>query len=156
MLFSIGVDPAGPGFTVPWDFGVGTHLTKADAQYVQCIHTASGTLGTHKDCGHADFYLNGGYIQPGCITFMCSHSRAHEYFSEALLPGHVFTGVKCRGATVNLVWKIFGMECSSETDRLGIYSERKSGRFFLRTNRNTPYVVSVSATARSRKTIPAQ
>lgn len=150
------MDPAGPGFTAPWDFGVGSRLTKTDAQYVQCIHTTSGTLGTHKECGHADFYINGGYIQPGCITFMCSHSRAHDYFSEALLPDHVFIGVKCRGAIVNLVSKMIGMKCSSKTDRLGIHSERKSGRFFLKTNRKSPYVVPLSAITRSRKTVPVQ
>lgn len=134
-----GVDPAGPGFTVPWDFGVGTRLMKTDAHYVQCIHTADGTLGTHKDCGHADFYLNGGFLQPGCFTLMCSHSRAHDYFSEAIVPNHTLVGVKCRGSLVNLVWKLFGGQCSTETDRLGIHSERKAGRFYLRTNRQPPY-----------------
>lgn len=146
MLQSIGIDPAGPGFTVPWDFGVGTRLSKSDARYVQCIHTSMGTLGTAKECGHADFILNGGYTQPGCISLFCSHSRSHEYFNEAMLPKNIFSGVKCRGSITNFITNLLGVQCSSETDRLGIHSERKTGQFFLKTNSKSPFAQTVEQT----------
>lgn len=31
------------------------------------MHTASGTFGARPTLGGADFYANGGVIQPGCI-----------------------------------------------------------------------------------------
>lgn len=135
------MDPAGPGFTVPWDFGAGTRLSATDAKYVQCIHTSRGTLGTFKDCGHADFYLNGGYIQPGCVTVLCSHSRAHDIFQESMFPEQIFNGVKCHGSFANLITKLFGAQCSMETDRLGIHSDRRFGRFFLRTHWSSPFAL---------------
>lgn len=141
----LGVDPAGPGFTIPWDFGNGTRLTKDDAKYVQCIHTSCGTVGTLKDCGHADFYLNGGYRQPGCITVMCSHARAHDIFLEAMYPGNIFLGAKCQGSIGNFISNLFGMQCSSEMERLGIHSERRPGRYFLKTNRKSPFAKPVFA-----------
>lgn len=131
----IGMDPAGPGFTIPWDYGVGTRLTEYDAQYVQCIQTATGTLGTHKDCGHANFIINGGIAQPGCLTPLCSHSKSHDYFDEALFPGHIISGAKCSGRVRNFFSDVLGMPCSMDSERLGIYALRKRGRFFVTTNK---------------------
>lgn len=133
------MDPAGPGFTIPWDYGVGTRLTEYDAQYVQCIQTATGTLGTHKDCGHANFIINGGIAQPGCLTPLCSHSKSHDYFDEALFPGHIISGAKCSGRVRNFFSDVLGMPCSMDSERLGIYALRKRGRFFVTTNKNPPY-----------------
>lgn len=148
----IGMDPAGPGFTIPWDYGAGTRLTENDARYVQCIHTASGTLGTHKDCGHANFIINGGAAQPGCLTPLCSHSKSHDYFDEAMFPGHVISGTKCSGHVRNFIADILGLPCSMDSERLGIYATRKRGRFFVTTNKDPPYaqlVMKVRETRRS-------
>lgn len=130
----IGMDPAGPGFTIPWDHGPGTRLSDKDAQYVQCIQTASGTLGTHKDCGSATFVINGGIMQPGCFTTFCSHSRSHAYFNEAMLDGHIFAGLKCTGRIKHFLSRVLGMYCSMDSERLGIHAEGKPGRWFLETN----------------------
>lgn len=138
------MDPAGPGFTIPWDLGAGTRLTKSDARYVQCIHTSSGTLGTLVDCGHADFYLNGGFIQPGCLEVACSHIRAHDYFVESMDPDHIFSGARCECPIAAFVTNLLGMQCSSETDRLGIHTARKLGRYFLNTNSQPPYAKEVT------------
>lgn len=137
------MDPAGPGFTVPWDFGARTRLSKKDAQYVQCIHTASGTLGTHKDCGHANFHINGGLSQPGCTSVLCSHSRSHDYFDEAMFAGHIFSGTKCYGRVINFVSTLLGMPCSMDSERLGIYAERKPGRYYATTNAKPPYATYI-------------
>lgn len=137
----IGMDPAGPGFTMPWDRGAGHRLSDIDAQYVQCIQTASGTLGTHKDCGRgsATFIINGGIKQPGCLTVFCSHSRAHAYFNEAMLEGHIFAGKKCTGRIHYFLSKVLGMHCSMESEQLGIHAEGKPGRFFIKTNAAPPF-----------------
>lgn len=62
----IGLDPAGPGFeyvTLQSD-----RLDSTDAQFVDVIHTAVGTLGYAAPIGVVDFYPNGGTPpQPGCF-----------------------------------------------------------------------------------------
>lgn len=62
----IGLDPAGPGFQ--YVALRSDHLDSTDAQFVDVIHTASGTAGYSSLLGHADFYPNGGSPpQPGCL-----------------------------------------------------------------------------------------
>ncbi|KAH6925295.1 hypothetical protein HPB50_003386 [Hyalomma asiaticum] len=61
-----GLDPAGPLFD---DDTVA--LSPDDAQFVDAIHTDSGTLydlrfGIRKSVGHVDFFPNGGNNQPQC------------------------------------------------------------------------------------------
>lgn len=41
-------------------------LDPSDAEYVDIIHTNAMVQGKLERCGHADFYMNGGIIQPGC------------------------------------------------------------------------------------------
>lgn len=138
------MDAAGPGFTVPFDLGPGTRLSSTDAQYVQCIQTSGGSFGTLVDCGHANFIMNGGLSQPGCLWPLCSHFRSHEYFYEAMFAGHIFPGQKCSGRIKNFLSLVLGMFCSMNSDRLGIYSERKLGRFYVNTNAKAPYAQIVT------------
>lgn len=49
------------------DSGEDGHLTKADATFVDVIHTDGGHFGFPHPLGHVDFYPNGGRRrQPGC------------------------------------------------------------------------------------------
>lgn len=67
----IGLDPAGPLFTLPAAVAPKYRLDQTDAQFVQVLHTSGGTLGTSLKCGHADFYPNGGRApQRNCLMFM--------------------------------------------------------------------------------------
>lgn len=58
------MDPARPGFEfIPFQK---ERLSKDDAEFVDVIHTAGGTLGIMDSLGHADFYPNDGVApQPG-------------------------------------------------------------------------------------------
>lgn len=58
------MDPASPGFEcIPIQKD---RLNKEDAEFVDVIHTAGGTLGFLDSMGHVDFFPNGGIApQPG-------------------------------------------------------------------------------------------
>lgn len=58
-----GLDPAMPLYmTVSKD----NKLDASDARFVDVIHTNALIQGKVERCGHVDFYMNGGIIQPGC------------------------------------------------------------------------------------------
>lgn len=80
----IGLDPAGPLFTVG---NPGGRLDAADAVYVEAIHTNGPSFsivgsGIGAPIAHVDFFPNGGQAQPGCSTAGCSHSRAVEFYCK--------------------------------------------------------------------------
>lgn len=119
------MDPAGPGFNCMDDF---TRLDSSDAHYVQCIYTDGNLngLAVENKCGHANFLMNGGENQPGCILPTCDHARAHEYFQESLLPDHQFWGIPCIPK---------GVATENKTiDIIGIHSKKKEGTFCVPTN----------------------
>lgn len=135
-----GVDPAGPGFTIPKDYGIDSRLDPTDAKYVQCIYTTQYTLGTGIDCGHGNFYMNDGLTQPGCgANVLCSHSRAQEYFSESISPENKFVGEHCDNYAKRLLTWWLSTPCSGIKDQMGIYTQRKSGKFYVSTNSSPPF-----------------
>lgn len=74
----IGLDPAGWQFTKPFIVHPNYRLDKSDAKFVQCIHTNGNFigLGSFLNCGHQDFYPNGGLSpQPGCTSPNLESSR---------------------------------------------------------------------------------
>lgn len=139
--FFLGLDPAGPGFTVPRDFGIDQRLDPTDATYVQCVFTNQYVLGSAIDCGHGNFYMNGGMTQPGChVNVNCSHQRAFKYFGESLNPERKFIGEQCENAAKKFfVDMILKKKCSDVYDRMGLYTDRKLGRFFVLTNSEPPF-----------------
>lgn len=93
-----------------------------------------------KDIGHGNFIVNGGAFQPGCYSLICSHSRATELFNQSLVPTNKFIGEQCSHWIAYILAKfIYRWPCSVETDQLGIYSKRIAGKFFIRTNAESPY-----------------
>lgn len=70
-----GLDPALPLFIT-----ASTHdkLDESDAEFVDVIHSNALVQGKIERCGHADFYMNGGIIQPGC--FQSDASAFSLYF----------------------------------------------------------------------------
>ncbi|XP_043267321.1 lipase member H-like [Venturia canescens] len=94
-----GLDPAGPLFNF-----IGRHLSYADAQFVDIIHTDAGFYGITRITGTVDFFPNKGRrIQPGCPTAFtpyseedfCSHHRSWIFYSESLISEKAFLAVKC-------------------------------------------------------------
>lgn len=90
----VGLDPAGPLFTVG---NINNRIDPTDGDHVQIIHTNSGLLGFSSSIGDADFRPNGGSSQPGCgldLVGTCAHSRAWEFFAESIATGN-FLARRC-------------------------------------------------------------
>ncbi|KAI8033734.1 endothelial lipase [Drosophila gunungcola] len=146
----IGLDPAGPLFSLPAEVSPKYRLDPGDAQFVQVLHTSGGTLGTSLKCGHADFYPNGGRApQTNCKMFAnlrdmqntnpiaCSHSAAAIFFRQSMDPEYPFVGLECGS------YREFshGYCDGNRKARFGIHSQRRAqGSFYFRTAPQQPYV----------------
>ncbi|XP_017769255.1 PREDICTED: uncharacterized protein LOC108557306 [Nicrophorus vespilloides] len=91
-----GLDPALPGFTTIDNLA---KLDASDADFVDVLHTNVFVQGKVERCGHVDFYMNGGIVQPGCWAdnrfFACNHHRAPFYFAESINSPLGFYGWPC-------------------------------------------------------------
>lgn len=63
---SLLLDPAMPLFVTA---DIDNKLDASDAEFVDVLHTNSLVQGKVEQCGHVDFYFNGGILQPGCNGF---------------------------------------------------------------------------------------
>ncbi|XP_030375433.1 lipase member H-A-like [Scaptodrosophila lebanonensis] len=112
-------------------------LDSSDARYVEAIHTNAGGEGFLVPIGHADFYPNGGIIQPGCPTTKCNHNRSIDYYVEALKYNN-FGSITCKdyiAATINAC----GNTLSSV--RMGniANSMRNKGIYYVPVKKEPPY-----------------
>ncbi|XP_016954439.1 endothelial lipase [Drosophila biarmipes] len=146
----IGLDPAGPLFSLPAEVAPKYRLDPGDARFVQVLHTSGGSLGTSLKCGHADFYPNGGRApQTNCKMFAnlrdmqntnpisCSHSAAAIFFRQSMDPEYPFVGLECGS------YREFaaGYCDANRKARFGIHSQRRAqGSFYFRTAPQQPYV----------------
>jgi len=89
------LDPAGPWFDVT---AVSNRVAKTDADFVDVIHTNSGSLlnlclSLKEPLGHIDFYPNGGSHQAGCndvcLAELCTESNLMDLFRGACSHGRV-------------------------------------------------------------------
>ncbi|XP_046738807.1 pancreatic lipase-related protein 2-like isoform X2 [Diprion similis] len=136
-----GLDPARPAFEAPFLIDSRERLDPTDAEFVDVIHTCSGTLGFVSAIGHADFYPNGGtFNQPGCppiASQFCSHARSHQYMSESIIRPEGFLSTRCES------WGEFvSGRCSDQGKKVfmgEILSKETRGRFYLRTNSQQPF-----------------
>lgn len=148
-----GLDPAGPGFTFPYDVGPANRLDPGDARFVQVLHT-SGILGTTSNIGHADHRANDGENQPGCgIDAVCNHSRAEEIFRYALNNGNVFLGVQCAGLNGSLISNLLLKIASVLSQKMcyptlydvfGIHTSRYNGQFKFDTTSQPPFAMGTA------------
>ncbi|GAB0094896.1 hypothetical protein DMENIID0001_102220 [Sergentomyia squamirostris] len=130
-----GLDPARPCFN---EGEAMTNLQRGDAQFVDIIHTNNGGLGKREPIGDADFYPNGmSVLMPGCMSIVCSHLRAYEYFIESVYPENHngFRAVRCNSLT-----GVTQRRCKSEPISMGYACpENAKGNFFLEVNPNGLY-----------------
>lgn len=80
----VGLDPAGPLYLL---INKDIIIDESDADAVHIIHTNTNLLGIRSSIGHADYFPNGGGIQPGCgvdVVGTCSHGRAYQFYAESL------------------------------------------------------------------------
>lgn len=63
-------DPAMPLFVTA---DTENKLDSSDAEFVDVFHTNALVQGKIEQCGHVDFYLNGGVYQPGCLQTGTNH-----------------------------------------------------------------------------------
>lgn len=92
-------------------------------------------------------------MNPGCgKNILCSHSRAQEYFTESIDPTMIYEGQHCESIIKFYFYQFLKKNCSNEMGRLGIYSQRKSGkRYFVRTNSEPPFVRAIQKETEGRK-----
>ncbi|CRK86233.1 CLUMA_CG000039, isoform A [Clunio marinus] len=130
-----GFDPARPCFR---EGEVLQGLGRGDAEFVDIIHSNSGALGKTDPIGDADFYPNGIVsVMPGCVSFLCSHSRAWKYYAESVYKGN----------EMNFIAKKCGSLYSYETNAcirkeipMGFSCPSTAkGNFFLKTNSHSPF-----------------
>ncbi|CRK97955.1 CLUMA_CG011327, isoform A, partial [Clunio marinus] len=138
-----GLDPAMPLFV---SADVDNKLDASDAEFVDVFHTNALVQGKIEQCGHVDFYLNGGIYQPGCHNiinnniFQCSHHRAPDYFAESIRSVDGFWGWRCQ----NYIYYLLGM-CTPTSEDQTIAGEdcrsSSSGMFFIKTNSESPFAL---------------
>ncbi|XP_075152328.1 pancreatic triacylglycerol lipase-like [Haematobia irritans] len=134
------LDPAMPLFVTS---SKQDKLDSSDAEYVDVLHTNALVQGKIERCGHADFYLNGGIIQPGCNVdnpinpFACSHHRAIDYYLESIRTTKGFWGWACSSYMAYLLGMCpptnYLLEAGENIQRT------TKGMFFVTTNEKSPY-----------------
>lgn len=137
------LDPAFPCFNSTEDM---RGLDKDSAEFIDVIHTSPGVLGQREPIGSADYYPGGlHYNQPGCLSFICSHSRAWMYFIETIYPGYegIFVGRKCESFE-----KLGEGHCDmNETSLMGFnVSTNKTGIFTVNVVSKPPFVQGLGLT----------
>ncbi|KAB0799766.1 hypothetical protein PPYR_07646 [Photinus pyralis] len=92
VLRITGLDPAGPMFI---NTAENQRLDKSSAKNVDIIHTSRA--GVSSPVGHADFYVNGGKVQPNCSStdVACSHRRSMELYLESITSNVGFKAFEC-------------------------------------------------------------
>ncbi|XP_053622889.1 uncharacterized protein LOC128682283 isoform X2 [Plodia interpunctella] len=124
------LDPAGP----LWDGKEARDTISVAGQYVEAIHTNGDALGLYQKVAHADFYPNGGKIQPGCDC-IDSHCRAYELFAATVRKNHL-VGYSCDDMKQALE-----VQCSGSALNMGNgnFYKRGNGIYGLKTDKKWPY-----------------
>ncbi|KAL9951929.1 hypothetical protein ACROYT_G044684 [Oculina patagonica] len=140
-----GLDPAGPLYT---KVDPKYRLDQGDAQYIDVIHTDALAIGTVETVGHADFWPNGGFTQPGCIennlfqlfdTVVCDHMRATEYYIASVKNLCSWKAFPCRNYLDFEDGKC--LQCNGECPTMGYGADEteKHGAFYLKTTSKAPF-----------------
>lgn len=119
-------------------------LSRNDATYVEIIHTDGGLFGNGigTAIGHSDFFVNGGFNQPGCLTNSCCHRRSWEIFEASLHPQFVHLGFRCDSMIqVNLnTCRGLTLHMGDATINKGVPTPDSSTLYRANTGKIYPYV----------------
>lgn len=131
-----GLDPAGPFFKGK---PIVARLDATDALFVDVIYT-SVLSGLRRSSGHASFFVNRGFMQPGCgLDLECSHSRAVALFMRTILPMCRFMAYKCNNY---ILFRLgFCNHCSRIQCTVMGYDTSKTARgsYYVRTGHKEPF-----------------
>ncbi|KAK6636253.1 hypothetical protein RUM43_009912 [Polyplax serrata] len=131
-----GLDPASPLF----DGVINSQISKESGDFVDIVHTNAHFKGEINTLGHIDFYVNGGSIQPNCVTTTCSHDRAPQCFAESINSEKGFWGIPCK----NYLSFKMGL-CNTDDSKLVLMGDgvdqTKTGVYYLQTNSVSPYAL---------------
>jgi len=129
-----GLDPAGDVFNHDVE---GERLSSHDAAFVDIIHTnAYGLIpsGIDRNCGHVDFWANGGRDQPGCLLLgeICDHQRATYYYQATVDGACTFDPRSC--SSMNAMQNDNCANCSGSScsQEVGVTAINQSGRGIYR------------------------
>ncbi|XP_026469273.1 phospholipase A1 member A-like [Ctenocephalides felis] len=142
----IGLDPTISGWNEDKKEDRENMLNKDCAKFVRIIHTDGERYGVRYPMGHADFYMNGGFYQPGCKEDdeLCAHLRAIDYMAEAIEKNRMHIGFRCASwydlrynGECRIVPNRHSMYVSNEAARCP--EEYEEGIFYAATNARPPY-----------------
>ena len=96
---STGLDPAGPKFA---SYPPEVRLSPDDAEFVDAIHSMGKEgfvmdFGTLVPVGHADFYPNGGGVQPGCSNYQADQQDMLQLSRYREVLGSQYGGIRSIG-----------------------------------------------------------
>ncbi|XP_050441501.1 pancreatic lipase-related protein 2-like [Adelges cooleyi] len=133
-----GLDPALPLF---YSWNRNRQLSKADADFVDVVHTNALVEGQLKPSGHVDFYVNGGTSQPACVNasnpIKCNHHMAPEYFAESINTEKGFWAWECSNVS-----DYYDGKCppKGKPRLMGEFCKtNSSGLYVLNTEKKPPY-----------------
>lgn len=104
----VALDPAGVAFESK---NCSEKLCKTDAREVLAIKT-SALYGMENISAHIVVIMNGGSSQPGCITQVCSHSRATVIYKDSLFCPII--GIK-HYTISTMIYQFLAARCTSDT-----------------------------------------
>jgi len=140
-----GMDPALPLFG-EYANSDADRIDPEDADFVDVIHTAGGTLWNGglafiEPRGQADYYPNNGVpSQPGCLLIdafgVCSHMRVVELMAESISNPSAFDSVLCEDYDKFKKGQCDGNERTSMGEGTPITAR---GTYYLQTNNRHPF-----------------
>ncbi|XP_077987391.1 pancreatic lipase-related protein 2-like [Glandiceps talaboti] len=134
-----GLDPAKNSFE---DEDPLVRLDPTDAVFVDVLHTDTAGSGIKMPCADADFYPNGGEMQPGCESDSCdngNHGRAYEFFAESINSECKFSAYPCE-LDQWVTCPSCCNTCEPVCSRMGYHAlSEEKGIFYLETNAEFPF-----------------
>ncbi|XP_065364901.1 vitellogenin-3-like [Calliphora vicina] len=130
-----GLDPAKPCFNEGESL---SGLLRGDADFIDVIHSNPGVLGKRDPMGDIDFYPGGlDPLPTGCLSVVCAHARAWEYYAETIYPGNEynFIGARCSSLT-----RLREGKCPSKEVPMGYAVPRDvKGNYFMEVKGDAPF-----------------